>query len=149
MKHLAILAAALFLTACHPQVKIEYQDRYVPIILVPPPPELVASAFYAEELTEEQKESIGELSKAYVVSTQQAMNRIENLESVYDLYVKLAEESLSRIQQLEDMGLEVDRSLLDQINDEIQEQFMELERQLEFENELHALQMQEKLDELE
>lgn len=146
MKYLAMLAA-LLLTACHHQVKIEYQDRYVPIILIPPPPELTVPQYYAQELTEEQKQSIGEVSKAYVVSTQQAMNYIENLQSVYDLYAQLAEDSARRIQQLSDMGLEVDRTLLEQANIEIQEQLRQLEDVLEFENKLHSLQMQERLAE--
>lgn len=149
MKYLVSIFAALALTACQHQVKVEYQDRYVPIILIPPPPELTVPQYYARELTEEQKQSIGEVSKAYVVSTQQAMNYIENLQSVYDLYVQLAEESTRRIKQLSDMGLEVDKTLLEQANIEIQEQIRQLEDALEFENELHSLQMQEKLREFE
>lgn len=149
MKYLFILTVTLFLTACHHQVKVEYQDRYVPIMLVPPPPQLSVPEYYAEELTEEQKQSIGEVTKAYVVSTQQAMNYIDNLQNVYDLYVQLAEESARRIQQLTDMGVDVDMSLLEQANIEIQEQLRQLENTLELENELHSLQMQERLSEFE
>jgi predicted HAD superfamily phosphohydrolase len=149
MKQLVAVALTFFLVACHHQVKTEYKDRYVPIILVPPPPQLMVPEYYAHELTDEQMQSIGEVTKAYVVSTQQAMNYIDNLKSVYDLYLKLSEDSTRRIQQLIDMGVEVDRSLLEQANIEIQEQLEELERALEFENELHSLEMQERLREFE
>lgn len=149
MKYLIIVAMALFLSGCHHTVKTVYQDRYVPIIIVPPPPELTIPEYYAATLTEEQKQDIGEVTKAYVISSQQAANYLSNLKEVYNLYKQLSEDSERRLKQLEDMGLEVDRTLIVQANVEIKQQLEDLERVLEFENELHSLQMQETLDEFE
>jgi hypothetical protein len=149
MKLLLTVMLSLLLTACSTQIKTVYQDRYVPIILVPPPPELTVPEYYINTLTEEQKQDIGEVTKAYVVSAQQAQNYLSNLKEVYNLYLRLAEDSAERIRKLETMGLEVDRTLLEQANIEIQQQLAALERVIDFENQLHSLQLEEKLSELE
>lgn len=139
----------LILVGCQTTPDIKYVDKYVPIIVVPPPPTIEIPEYHANELTEEQKQSIGELSKAYVISSQQAVNYASNLRQVYDLFQELANESQERLEQLESMGLEVDRSLLEQANIEIQQQLNALGATLKNQNEMHSLQMSKTLSEFQ
>ena len=74
----------LSLTACVTrQPHTVYEDKYIPIPLVPMPPDVKVPEYYAKTLTEEQKNDIGELTKAYVISSQESMNYIRNLEKVH------------------------------------------------------------------
>ena len=119
----------LVLSGCWPwntRDKEVYVDRYVPIPYVPTPPKVERPEYYASTLTEEQRTDIGELAKAYVISTQELKNYASNLELVIGAMIRLAELSQKRLAQLESMGEEVDKSYLSQLDREINDAMNDL-----------------------
>lgn len=125
---LVLIMLSLSLSGCRWPVreKIIYEDRYIPIPYVPTPPDVERPEFYANTLTDEQRKDIGELSKAYVISTQELKNYASNLELIIAAMVRLAELSQKRLVQLEAMGKNVDKSYLDQLDREINNAMKEL-----------------------
>lgn len=150
MKLLIAVVLVLTLSACGPQqVKTVYKDKYVPILYVPTPPKITVPEYYANSLTEEQKNDIGELTKAYIISSHQQHNHIKNLEKVYNLYVELSESSEERLKKLESLGENVDRSLLEQANTEIQSTLKSLSEQMEYENAEHNKLMLKSMNQMQ
>lgn len=112
MKTIAlILTLILILCGCsnQPTIKTEYKDKYIPIAIVPYPPEVTEPDYYINNLTEEQKNDIGELAKAYIITLREANNYIKNLKMVYDHYMELAKNSEDRLNTLKRMGADVNR----------------------------------------
>lgn len=93
---------------------VVYKDKYIPIPYCPRPPDIETPSYYANTLTDEQKQQLGELTKAFVISSKESVNDSDKLRMMYDAYVKIAENSESRINAIERMGEEVDRTLLEQ-----------------------------------
>jgi predicted transglutaminase-like protease len=133
MKNLIVLSiSAIILMGCgHQQVKTVYQDKYIPIPIVPAPPEVAKPEYYSETLTDEQKEDIGELAKAYVIDSKQAKAYADNLERVYETYGDMATSSENRLKALESLGATVDRSLMEQASAEINTELKSLSLQIE------------------
>ena len=100
--------------------RIVYEDVYIPLPYCPMPPPIEEPVYYANSLTPEQKDILGELAKAYVISSKESINDSIKLRMMYDTYVQIAEDSESRIQTIEDMGQTVDRSLVEQATREVQ-----------------------------
>jgi hypothetical protein len=150
MRLLFTILLVLTLTACNckPIIETIYKDKYVPILYVPEPPKIIVPEYYANTLTEEQKNDIGELTKAYVISSQEQKNHIKNLETVYNLYVDLAEKSKKRLEALENLG-EVDRSLLEQDNADIQSTLKSLSEEMEYSNSQHNSQMLQSISQMQ
>lgn len=117
------------------QVKTVYQDVYIPIPYVPEPPEVTEPEYYSTTLTEEQRNDIGELSKAYVIDSKQALSYASNLKKVHDTYKILAENSENRIKAIEGLGGKVDHSLLEQASVEVQSELKALSVEIDTENE--------------
>jgi hypothetical protein len=142
-----LLILTLSACKCEPTIKTIHDDKYVPILYVPEPPKVIVPEYYANTLTEEQKNDIGELTKAYVISSQEQKNYIKNLETVYNLYVDLAEKSKKQLEALENLG-EVDRSLLEQANVEIQSTLKSLSEEMEYNNSQHNSQMLQSISQM-
>ena len=125
-----------------------YQKVYIPLLYCPAPPVLEFPEYYAKQLTDDQLNDIGELTKAYVVSSQEASNRIDNLQAIYDLYAELAERSEARLTAIEALGGEVDRTLMDQAKSEINQMLSGISAEIELQNELHSTQMLQSLNQM-
>jgi hypothetical protein len=147
MKYTIILLIGIFLTGCGSitKEKTVYNDVLIPIQIVPPPPDIPPVDYYASHLSEEQMNDNGELTKAYIISSQQAINDAQNLRKVYNLYKKLAENSENRLNALENLGMEVDRSLLEQGNKEVESELQALSNEIDFENEEHSESIRQSL----
>lgn len=139
MKHIILLIfVAIFFAGCATRPPVEhvvYVDKYIPIPIVPNPPTVKKPDYYANSLTEEQKNDIGELGKAYVISSQEAVNYTRNLEEVYEVYKDMAARSENRLRALENLGATVDRSFLEQSTREINSQLQSLSSTIDRNNE--------------
>lgn len=140
MKYITLIILSLSMMGCvAPRVKTVYQDKYIPIPYIPAPPHVEEPEYYSNTLTEAQKEDIGELTKAYVIDSKQAVSYAENLKKVYDSYTKLAETSENRIKAIESLGGVIDRSLMGQAEAEVKSELysisMEIEENTEQSNE--------------
>ena len=146
-KLLVIIPLLLILTGCGTtKTHIIYKDKYVPIPIVPQPPVVESPDYYINSLTEEQKNDIGELSKAYVISGQEAINYTRNLREVYESYKQMAKNSESRLKALENMGAVVDRSLFEDANKEISNEIRELSSDIKKNDEELSKTIQETLE---
>lgn len=131
------------------QPHVVYEDKYIPLPFVPFPPPIKFLPYYATELTETQMNDIGELSKAYVISSQESINRIIILEKIYNMYSELAEKSQKRLEALDAMGKNVDHSLLEQMNIEINKTLQALSTEINTQNEKHSTQMLQSLKQMD
>lgn len=141
MKGIKILIAAFIistLVGCKTRTVIEYQDVYVPIPYVPMPPEIDEPDYYATELTEEQRELLGELAKAFVISSREAVDYGHNLKQVYDLFVDLAKSSKERIESLKEIGADFDDSFLRELDAEYESKLQSLSGEMELRQKLSA-----------
>jgi hypothetical protein len=104
------LAVLLTLTACKTkqEVKIEYRDRYVPVYVVPAPPEVKRPELL---LNEKNKDTVSdeEFSRLYSATTAQLNGYIEVLEEVYNKYAELAALSAPNINKLDQALLTADK----------------------------------------
>jgi hypothetical protein len=119
---MTMVVLIIFMSGCRsvqPKTETIYKDKYIPIIIVPHPPEIKPPDYYTRSLTEEQKDDIGEVSKAYIISSTEAINYIENLESIYETYKELAILSDRRLEALDNIGANIDKSLLEQTSSEL------------------------------
>ena len=131
-----IIVATLMLSGCGTtRDNIVYKDKYIPIPYVPHPPVIDEQVYYASTLTDEQRDQLGELSKAYVISSKEAVNEAAKLRLMYTTYVRLAENSERRLEAIENMGGVVDRSLVDQANREVQRELQALSIKFETQDE--------------
>lgn len=103
-------AVLLTLTACKSkqEVKIEYRDRYVPVYVVPAPPEVKRPELL---LNEKNKDTVSdeEFSRLYSATTAQLNGYIEALEEVYNKYAELAALSAPNINKLDQALLTADK----------------------------------------
>lgn len=135
-KIIILIFSILLLAGCGtPRERIVYQDKYIPIPVVPPPPEIIKPVFYINGLSELDKQNIGVLSKAYVISAKQAMAYIDQLLIVYNLYEKLSALSKDRLDAIEKMGKDIDKSLINQFDYEIESLRTSMNEEI---NKLHA-----------
>lgn len=133
---------------CKENIKEVYVDKYIPIVIVPKPPPVNDKKSYVSDLTMEQKNDIGELSKAYVISTKELSHSKEQYKKVYDTYVDLAARSASRLKAIENLGGNVDNSFLKQFDTEVQGALQSLTKSMEKSDERHELELDESLREL-
>lgn len=127
-KYLIIIS--ILLTGCGllpTKTETIFVDKYVPIPITPHPPEIDSPEFYAKELTEEQKQAIGELAKAFVISSTEAIIYILQLEAGYELWERLAVKSDVRIESLRNMGLNIDDSLMEDANNDTKSELRKLQ----------------------
>ena len=144
-----IILTALLLTGCGTmREKIVYKDKYIPIPYVPHPPIIDPQSYYANTLTDDQRNQLGELSKAYVISGKEAVNYTIKLRMMYDTYVILAENSESRLNAIENMGGDVDRSLVEQANREVQSELQALSLKFEVQDEKLSSSLQQSLSQM-
>lgn len=150
MRYITAAIIILMLGACaHNRVPdTVYQKVYIPILFCPAPPVIEFPEYYAKQLTDEQLNDIGELTKAYVISSQEAANRIDNLQAIYDLYSELAARSEARLTAIEALGGEVDRSLMEQAKLEINQMLSSISAEIETQNEMHSTQMLQSLNQM-
>jgi len=73
--------------------KVEYRDKAYPVYVVPHPPKVDKPKLEIENLTDSQKNDIGQLSKAYAISLKQTMQYACKLKNIVDEYEKLSEAS--------------------------------------------------------
>jgi hypothetical protein len=95
-----ILAALIFasLIGCVSQpVKTVYQEKDIPIYIVPAPPIVKQPVLAITSLTPAQQNNIGELTKAYNISLKQTMQYACQLKNIVDEYTILAASSPSLI----------------------------------------------------
>lgn len=92
-KLLLSLVLVAFLSGCKtnpPIVKTEYKNVYVPVYVVPGPPEVQEPVLATDTLTEAQKQDIGELAKAYVIENKQLRNFNGLLLEIVQKYAEMA-----------------------------------------------------------
>jgi hypothetical protein len=109
---------------------IKYQEKYIPIPMCPTPPSIEVVSYYANTLTDDQSNDMGELAKAYVISSKESVNRNAKLQMVYDTYKEIAENSESRLKAIESMGGLVDRTMVEQANRDVKSQLQSLSLQI-------------------
>lgn len=131
---IACAIVSMSLVGCGATVPV-IQDKYIPIPICPKPPEIEKPAYYANTLSDEQMNDMGELAKAYVISGKEAVNNTVKLQMMYDAYVKLAEDAEARLKAIESMGGVVDRSMMEQSNREVQSQLQALSLQFDAQDE--------------
>lgn len=71
-------------------IKTEYVEKLVPVYIIPAPPKVERPTLATSLLTPEQKLSLGELVKAYVVETEQLSAYASLLEDVIKKYEELS-----------------------------------------------------------
>jgi hypothetical protein len=150
MKKFIPIVLILMLTGCGGvQTKTVYQDVYIPIPIIPYPPEITEPEYYTDLLTEEQKNDEGELSKAYVISSMQCIDYSNNLKRVYETYQSLARNSENRLEALKGLGAKIDRSLMEQASEEIKHELNITEEDIETQNQKLSRDIQFTLEQMD
>lgn len=135
MKKLLLIPIILLSVGCEATVHTVYKDKYVPIPFVPKPPVIEAPEYYANTLTDEQKDKLGELAKAHVISGKEAVNYTIKLRMMYDTYDELAATSEARLKAIESLGGEVDRSLMEDATKNVKHEIQGLSLKIEEQDE--------------
>ena len=98
-KNITLIMLVVLLSGCGifktkpPIVITEYKDKYVPVYIIPAPPKTERPSSALTALTEEQKKSLGEVVKAYVIEVNQQDAYIVLLEEVLKKYQELSQKS--------------------------------------------------------
>lgn len=107
---LVLVTAVIALTACTKKqdVKIEYKDRFVPVYVVPAPPEVQRPELL---LNEANKDTVSdeEFVRLYSATTAQLNGYIEALELIIQRYRELAADSSRNINKLDETLRTVDQ----------------------------------------
>lgn len=143
-----VISATLFGCASTRPPDIVYQEKYLPIPMCPKPPPVEAPSYYANTLSDDQSNDMGELAKAYVISSKESVNRNTKLQLVYDAYIKIAENSEARLKAIENMGGVVDRTMVEQANRDVQSQLQALSLQFEVQDEKLSSSLMQSLNEM-
>ena len=113
------LFAVACLTACTKKqdVKIEYRDRFVPVYVVPAPPQVQRPELL---LNENNKNTVSdeEFARLYSATTAQINGYVEALEKIIQKYAELAAASSRNINKLDQTLLTVDQVTNDDTRDD-------------------------------
>lgn len=102
MKKILILSMFLtILSGCgQERIRTVYQEKDVPVYVVPAPPKVQQPDLAINNLTEKQKDDIGELAKAYNISLVQLGQYACKLKNIVDKYEFLSTTSPTPVSPL-------------------------------------------------
>ena len=93
IKQLTMVVLVLALFGCNSTKVIEkvvYKDKLVPVTVVPAPEKVNKPILLIDQLSIEQKNDLGELSKAYVISIEQLEEYSKQLSLVINKYDEMS-----------------------------------------------------------
>ncbi len=91
-KYLYFILLISILTGCAStcEPRIEYKEKVVPVYKIPTPPKVDRIPLETDFLTEEQKQSLGDLAKAYHVDVVILLQYAKQLEEIIKKYDELS-----------------------------------------------------------
>jgi hypothetical protein len=98
---IAVIACSVLSACATTSPKIVYVDKPTPVIVTPEPPVLLRPGLEVNNLTTSQKESDGEIAKAYVISVDQLIEYSSILEEIIEQYRKLSKLTTEQREKLD------------------------------------------------